>query len=184
MTSDEARSLIERGVVPGNGDWADLGAGVGTFTLALAQLLSSSATVYAVERDRKALRALRELESTPATARARIIAVDGDFTEELSLPPLAGVLAANALHFVRRDRQSALLGRLVTLVEPGGRLLLVEYDRERGNEWVPYPISRSLLARLAADAGFGAPEFIATSPSLFGGEIYAAILSPVMTATQ
>ena len=179
MTSDEARSLIERGVGPGDGDWADLGAGVGTFTLALAQLLSASATVYAVERDRAALRALRELESTPDETRARISVVDADFTKQLLLPRLAGVLAANALHFVRRDSQSALLARLATLVQPGGRLLLVEYDRERGNEWVPYPISRSLLVRLASEAGLGAPDFIATSPSLFGGEIYAGILSPV-----
>ena len=37
--------------VPAGGRWADLGAGRGTFTAALARLLGPGGTVYAIERD-------------------------------------------------------------------------------------------------------------------------------------
>jgi predicted RNA methylase len=54
MTPDEAIAFI-RPAAGRSGDWADLGAGSGTFTAALAGILGAPHTVAAVERDRKAL---------------------------------------------------------------------------------------------------------------------------------
>ncbi|HEY0781790.1 MAG TPA: class I SAM-dependent methyltransferase [Thermoanaerobaculia bacterium] len=177
MTPDDARALIERGVHEPGGSWADLGAGTGTFTVALASVLGPLGTVYAVERDRAALRALRSIADGIA-AGARIEVVNGDFTRELDLPPLAGILAANALHFVPRSEQAGVLARLAALLDANGRILLVEYDRDRGNPYVPYPISRERLRRLAKDAGFGPPSLLAERPSDYGGELYSAVLVP------
>ena len=176
MTPDDARALIERGVPAAGGTWADLGAGTGTFTVALAGLVGRSGTIYAVERDQGALPTLRSVASSSAPHHASIEVVDADFTRDLDLPLLAGILAANALHFVPRDSQAALLTRLAELLDANGRMILVEYDRERGNPWVPYPISRKRLVRLAHDAGFGKPEFLASRPSDYGGELYSAVL--------
>ena len=174
MTPDEARALIERGVHEPGGSWADLGAGTGTFTVALAGVLGPLGTVYAVERDRAALRALRSIAGGNGTARIEV--VQADFTHELDLPPLAGILAANALHFVPRSEQAGVLTRLAALLDADGRILLVEYDRDRGNPYVPYPIARERLRRLARDAGFGPPSFLAERPSDYGGELYSAVL--------
>ena len=46
-----------RGGVPGPGGvWADLGAGAGAFTLALADLIGPGGVIYSVDKDQRALR--------------------------------------------------------------------------------------------------------------------------------
>jgi hypothetical protein len=49
-----------------------------------------------------------------------------------------GMLLANSLHFVRDA--AAVLARLAARVRPGGRVVLVEYDKRRASPWIPYPI--------------------------------------------
>src|SRR6202158_1592166 len=90
-----------RGGVTGSGTrWADLGAGEGAFTLALADLLGPGAHITAVDRDERATRELgAEMgRRFPATT---IDVVTADFTRPLSLSDLDGVVMANSLHFVR-----------------------------------------------------------------------------------
>jgi SAM-dependent methyltransferase len=161
-----------RGGVPGPGGvWADLGAGAGAFTLALADLIGPSGVIYAVDKDQRALR------QQEAAMRARFPATTvhslaADFTRPLDLPPLDGVVMANALHF-QRDKDATL--RLVRgYLRPGGRLLLVEYNADRGNPWVPYPLSYRTWETLARRNGFADTRLLATRPSRFLGEIYAA----------
>ena len=57
---------------------------------------------------------------------------------------------------------------------PGGRLVVVEYDADRGNPWVPHPISFARLDGLVRAAGFGERELIHRVPSRFLGSIYGA----------
>lgn len=152
--------------------WADIGAGSGVFSRALAQLLGSDGVVYAVDRDSAAV---RKLESLPArAASARIVAILGDLTGDLSLPKLDGALLANTLHFVPPADQTRVLARVVDLLQPAGQLILVEYDGRPSNRWVPYPVSATRLAEIAASAGLSRPEVTATRPSSYGGVLYLA----------
>ena len=48
-------ALLRDGVPHERGTWADLGAGDGAFTLALADLLPEGSTIHAIDRDRSAL---------------------------------------------------------------------------------------------------------------------------------
>jgi len=177
MTAEEALTLIEPAIPRTAGSWADIGAGTGTFTHALAELLGPSGVVYAVDRDPGALHELRQLEA-PGVDRqkARIVVLEGDFTS-IALPEVDGVLAANALHFVPVNAQASVLTRLAAALRARGRVVVIEYDREQGNPWVPFPISRTRLARLAREAGIEAPRFIGSAPSDFGGEMYVATLA-------
>jgi ubiquinone/menaquinone biosynthesis C-methylase UbiE len=162
-----------RGGVPGPGGlWADLGSGEGAFTLALAELIGTSGEIYSVDKDRRALgeqeRAFKE--RFPAVTTHFITA---DFTQPLNLPPLDGIVMANSLHFV--CDQDAGLQRVKGYLRPGGRLLLVEYNTDRGNTWVPYPLSYSTWEQVAARSGFSNTRLLNARPSRFLNEIYSAV---------
>ena len=156
--------------------WADLGAGGGTFTAALARLLGAGSTVVAVERDPHAAAALR---GRAGAGGAAVVVRELDFTDAaawdaLGLDPLHGILLANALHFVPPGAQGALLARLAGALAPRGRLLVVEYEGRAPSPWVPYPVSLARLQALAPD-GLRA-RTVGSRASTFGGTMYAAVL--------
>jgi SAM-dependent methyltransferase len=165
-----------RGGVPGPGGlWADFGSGAGAFTLALAELIGPAGTIYAVDRDRRGLAALGR--SLPARfPGVTVHALAADFTRPLvpPLPPLDGAVMANALHFVPDSNKEDVLRLVLGYLRPGGRLLLVEYDVDRGNPWVPFPLSYPRWEALARRAGFARTRLLATRPSSFLKGFYAA----------
>ena len=170
--------LIEAGIDRGaGGRWADFGAGSGAFTLALRDLAGPNAEIIAVDRDRTSLRALHaEMQRRfPGTHLETFAA---DFAADLELPPLDGILTANAIHYVPWREQEALLRRWRTYLNPGARLIVVEYDAASGNRWVPYPVSFLSLGPLAEAAGFTEPILLGAVPSRFLGRMYAALTSP------
>ncbi len=166
MTHIEAKDLIRREVPRTGGTWADLGAGSGVFTRALADLLGPAGTVYAL--DRQPARAPLAI-----SGGSTIIPMQADFTKPLELPPLDGLLMANALHFARRHER--VLTQLVGHLRPGGTFLLVEYDLKRGSPWIPFPVPFTAFGRLAARVGLSEPEEVGRRPSRYGPrELYAA----------
>lgn len=174
MNTNEAVELIAGAVPRRPGTWADVGAGDGTFTQALAQLLGPGSRIYAIDRDARAFAALEAWARKEAVG---VIPVKADFARPFDLPGVAqpslnGILLANSLHFVADA--APVLGRLVRLVRPGGRVVLVEYDRRTVSRWVPYPIPAARVTALLASAGLSAPVIVATRPSVFGGVLYVA----------
>lgn len=158
--------------------WADLGAGTGTFTSALAWLLGRGATILAVDRDPQAVAALRARAQTGGNAQ--IVVAQADFAdvrawEALQLPPLDGILVGNALHYVAPGMQRALLERLAGALRPGGRLVVVEYEGRAPSQWVPFPVSRAQLQGMRPSGCVG-PRVVGNRRSTFGGAMYAALL--------
>jgi SAM-dependent methyltransferase len=158
--------------------WADLGAGRGIFTMALATLLGPAGRVYAVERDAGAVEALEKLaQRRDRDERALIEVIRTDFTTaRLALDDTDGVLMANSLHYVPDDEQVPLLGQLAAGLRTHGVLLIVEYDNRPRSRWVPFPVAFERLATVASDAGLSAPTLIGRRESAFGGTMYAALL--------
>jgi ubiquinone/menaquinone biosynthesis C-methylase UbiE len=156
-------ALIRDGVGERGGRWADLGAGEGAFTVALAELLGPKAHITAVDRDARALRALDGRFETKVA----------DFTRPLDVRDLDGVLMANSLHFVR-DKQP-VLESVRGMLRKGGRLIIVEYGADRGNPWVPYPFTYAHWETLAAGAGFTGTRLLSTVPSRWLGTMYSAV---------
>jgi SAM-dependent methyltransferase len=163
-----------RGAVEPGGVWADIGAGSGAFTLALADLLGPGGRIVAVDRDARALQENARLveERYPATVLTTEVA---DLTLPLELPELDGLVAANSLHYVPPDRQVAVVAALAAHLRPAGRFVVVEYDADRGNPWVPYPFSYASWERLAAAAGLAGTHRLGRVPSRFLGAIYSAV---------
>lgn len=172
MQSATILELITKGVQRGEAAWADFGAGDGAFTRALRELLGPGADLYAVDVNASKLkRQQRALGARPEVSSTHF--VEADFTRPVELPALDGVLLANALHFV--DDQLALLKQLRGYLKPSGKLLVVEYEIGRPSMWVPHPLSFWSFARLSDAAGFQQPVRLATTPSMFRGQIYSAL---------
>jgi len=166
-------ALLRGGITQGEGGtWADLGAGTGAFTLALADLIGLHGIINAVDRDRAALAELRSgfVSSVP---QAELRVQNADFTRRLDLADLDGVVMANSLHFV--DEKRPVLALVRGYLKHGGRLLVVEYDSDRGNDWVPHPLSFETWRDLASESGFVETRKLATVPSRFLRRIYSAL---------
>jgi SAM-dependent methyltransferase len=177
VNTRDAIELIRSAVPARLGTWADLGAGDGTFSRALARLLGQGSRIYAVDRDPDAIASLRRLVGTDGV---ELIPVLGDFTRPLELremgdQKLDGMLFANALHFV--PNPGPVLARLITGLGPGGRVVIVEYDGRRANRWVPHPLPASRVSEVVIGAGLSRPTITATRPSAYGGTIYVATAS-------
>ena len=164
--------LIRPGVEGAGRSWLELGSGEGAFTLALADVLGPGGRILASDRDALAV------GHAGASVRHRFPDVEVetrafDFTDAIPAGPFDGVLVANALHFVK-DRDATLRAIRFSITH-GGRLVIVEYDADRGNPWVPHPFSFETWRREAVRAGYAEPRLIGRVPSRFLGAIYSAV---------
>jgi ubiquinone/menaquinone biosynthesis C-methylase UbiE len=164
--------LLRPADLPQGGVWADLGAGAGAFTMALRELVGSEAVIYAVDADAPRLQDLQQEYGKRFGDTKNLHLMPADLSKRPETPPLDGVLMANSLHFF--ENKEPLLRAIRTLLKPGGLLLLVEYNVDQGNMWVPYPLSFDSFRELAPRAGYAEPALLATHPSNFLREFYSA----------
>ena len=114
-----------------------------------------------MDRDAAALRAL------PAEQHGVLIRPwTGDVTEmPWPFGKVDGLLLANVLHYVH-DQPALLRGCREQLTQ-GGHLLVVEYDTDRANRWVPYPVPLRALTDLCIAAGFARVVALGSRPSIY-----------------
>lgn len=174
MELSTAITLIKNGV-PRSKEaqvWADLGAGSGLFTTALSTLLPDGSTIYAIDKDRKAM---SHIDIPSLKVVVKKIAMDF-VNDPLETEQLDGILLANALHFV--SNKLSFLKKVKQSLKPSAKIVIIEYDREESNSWVPYPITYHSLESLAHDVGAVSIEKIGSTPSKYNeATIYSALLS-------
>lgn len=163
--------LLQRGITE-PGVWADFGSGDGAFTLALAELITPSGEIHSVDRDSSAL-ARQRRHLTKRYPEVNLLTYETDFTEPLALPQLDGLVVANALHYL--PRKDDVVRLLRDYLRPGGHFLVVEYDTDRGNRWVPFPFSYGQWRIIAGRCGLVQTEQLASAPSSFLGSFYSAM---------
>ena len=175
MNHQDHISLLEDGVNSSDGIWADFGSGRGAFTLALADLLNPKGQIYSIDKDGSALSSQkRGVQAHFADQPHPLIHyIKDDYTLQIDLPPLDGALMANSLHFHRN--KARVLDLLQHYLRPDGVFILVEYNVDRGNPWVPYPLSYPTWEKLAQQVGFRSTKLLARRPSSFLIEFYSAL---------
>jgi ubiquinone/menaquinone biosynthesis C-methylase UbiE len=173
MDHNDHVNLLRPANLPQGGTWADLGAGEGAFTLALRELIGPDATIHAVDKHRTSLKALEQAHRARFNTTRNLLLLSSDFSRPLDIPALDGIIMANSLHFFK-DKPK-VLQQVRSLLKPNGTLLIVEYNVDSGNPWVPYPFSFKTWKNLAPQAGFTEPQLLTTHPSSFLREFYSAI---------
>ena len=170
MKITDAIALIEPGFrsKAASETWADLGSGSGTFTKALAAILGSGGKIYAVDKQHQIFKQVAGV--------AFIEFYKLDFVNDpFPFFGLDGILMANALHFVNDKR--TFIEKLKQHLQPAGRVLIVEYDTEKANPWIPHPISFDKLADTFPTFGFSRIEKIGERDSIFRREkMYACMV--------
>ena len=140
--------------------WADIGAGTGTFTLALDQLLAKGSTIYSLDKDPSALYSL-ELKRCTLQVKAQ------DFDEPFDLPMMDGIIMANTLHY--SPHPISTLNNLLKILRPKGQFILIEYELDHARPpWIPYPITFQQFCSIAAEVSFSLPIELGRLPSAYG----------------
>ncbi len=168
---DHVSLLKEADIKPGT-VWADFGSGEGAFTLALRDIAGPNSEIYSIDKDAKSLEKQKRAFDAQFPG-SNIHYMTKNFTEEIVLPELDGIIMANSLHYVR-DKKS-LLVTLLSHLREGGSFILVEYNVDKGNFWVPFPISFKSFQKLAASTDLAEPKLLGKIPSTFLKEIYSSI---------
>lgn len=151
--------------------WADLGCGSGLFTEALASLLFAGSTIYAVDKT------MSSFKTKHAPNDVEIKKRESDFVNHISeLKNLDGILMANSLHFVK-DKKVFLRNAKDTFRDLPC-FLIVEYDNDMSNPWVPFPLSFKSLKTLFEGLGYSDIRKLHEKQSLYNkSKIYSAIIT-------
>lgn len=177
MNHNDHVNLLRPGISRSGGTWADFGSGSGAFTLALRELVGANAEIYSIDKDgarlREQERAFRQRFPESQFPASQIQFLRADFMHALALPSLDGIVMANALHFFKNKIE--ILNHARSFLKPRGVFVLVEYNVDKGNVWVPHPLSFETFCALAPRAGFDTPRLLATAPSSFLNEFYSAL---------
>lgn len=165
-------NLIKDGIPERGGIWADLGSGAGAFTLALAEVIGPEGVIYSVDTNK------RRLQSQQGTMESwfpqnTVQYLNQDISKPLELPQLDGIVMANSLHFFAQ--KEPILELVHGYLKPFGRLIVVEYNVDKGNRWVPYPFSYEGWEKLAQATGFIETRLLMTRHSRFLDGIYSAV---------
>lgn len=208
MDHNDHVNLLKPANLPPGGVWADFGAGGGAFTLALRELTGSTADIFAIDKDGARLNGLEREYRNHFGDTDNLHIISGDFTRLLDLPVLDGAVMANSLHYFKNPKldevelgiseknikiirvkqgdsnphnpdKLTVLRNVRSFLKPNGLLLLIEYNVDSGNPWVPYPLTFESWRTLALRAGFNEPRLLAKRPSSFLREFYSAAVNKI-----
>ncbi|MEP6465215.1 MAG: class I SAM-dependent methyltransferase [Parafilimonas sp.] len=168
MQLSQAISLIQHSTGKQKSVWADLGCGDGLFTNALSNLLAKESLVYAVDKNKAAL------NKVAIVKQVQLQKLEIDFVKDnLPFTNLSGILMANSFQFIKD--KNTFTNKAFNCLNKDGYLLMVEYDTDTSNFWVPYPMSFKKLEIFFNHYNYAA-EKLHEMPSRFNGTIYAAIV--------
>ncbi len=151
--------------------WADLGCGSGLFTKILSARLCDGSIIYAIDKS-------GQLPDVSVNQKVKVIGQQADFSkDDLQLQALNGVLIANAIHYVKDKK--ALLQKLKPYLLSTAVFIIIEYETNNANQWVPFPIPFVDLKDLFLTEGYKNIQKTGERKSVYqAGYMYASLIKP------
>ena len=144
--------------------WADLGCGSGLFSRALATRLPQQSRILCIDKSGPGWKSIE-------ANNVGLEFIKADFNKyEFENGKFHGFLMANSLHYIKN--KPSLINRLVPAMRPNGTIVIVEYDTESANLWVPYPITYEKLKSLFLNNSMNKITRIGERRSRFGSMMY------------
>jgi ubiquinone/menaquinone biosynthesis C-methylase UbiE len=165
--NQEAERVMDRlGIRPGM-RVADVGAGVGYYTIRLARRLGPSATIYAQDVSAEYLGQLRaRLERERVRGVTLVLGTPGD-----SRLPLASIDVAILSHMYHEvENPFEFLYNLRSALTPGARVAIIDLDKRTPDHGTPPALLRCELAAV----GYRQVDFTALAPA----DGYLAVFVP------
>ena len=131
--------------------------------------MEEGSSIYAVDKNKN------DLDHVTVKNEIYLRKLALDFVrDDLPFTNLSGVLMANAFHFVKD--KNTFIKKVFKCLDVNGYLIIIEYDSDTANAWVPYPISFNKLKTFFKLYNY-TTEKLHQIPSRFHGGIYSAIIS-------
>lgn len=177
MTLEDAQSMIQGAQINKNDPqhWADLGCGSGLFSHALATLLPEGSRILCLDQHDQSIPASQ-------SGKVKLKFMKADFTTYAFENKFDGFLLANSLHYV--SNKAPLLTRLLRSLNNPETLIIIEYDRDAANQWVPYPVPFATLKKLLRDNGVADVRKLSERKSAFGPMMYACQAKTVQSSEE
>ncbi len=175
------------------GTYIDLGAGGGNFAQAMGDLLgwdNPDTKIYVTDKDAGAVKQLQERfapqNSKPDSLKVEPFQEDytrpdyfENFKIEKEISEVNGILWANNGHYYSPEKRVELMQKMRSMLEPGGKLIVVEYNtfRQHGPDAIynSDPLPKEQLKIELKRAGFTEPKFLRKLPSSDQYMMYSAI---------
>jgi ubiquinone/menaquinone biosynthesis C-methylase UbiE len=157
---------------------ADLGAGDGTFAIALARRVGSSGHVYATELDDERLADIRQ---TATAARLSNVTVIKGAVSQTNLPEACCDALFSRMVYHHLTDPAAINADILRALRPGGRLLIIDFEPGGIMNWIGRPATadrhgghgtpKGTVVREVAAAGFQ----VVRPPEVWRGRTYAVL---------
>ncbi len=174
MLLSQAVNLIQHPTSQQKSIWADLGCGTGLFTNALSQIIAEQSIIYAVDKNKLSLNKV----SVKSGIELKKTALNF-ISDELPFNNLSGIMMANSFHFVKD--KITFINKASGCLDANGYFIMIEYDTDISNFWVPYPISFNQLQKFFTQYNCIA-EKLQEIPSRYNGIIYSALIKKISKA--
>jgi ubiquinone/menaquinone biosynthesis C-methylase UbiE len=115
---------------------ADLGAGDGTFAVALARKVGSTGHVYATELDDKQLASIRQAATKAGLSNVSVI--KGSISET-NLPEHCCEALFSRVVYHHLTEASAINADIFRAIRPGGRLVIIDFEPGGIMNWIGRP---------------------------------------------